>query len=57
MRASHALSIVLAAGSLTGAGALIAGGYYATDLAFEYSTGRSLNERLDDWVGEPLWDF
>jgi RHS repeat-associated protein len=55
--ASHLINGAMTAISFTGVGSVVAGLWFVADLGTQLVTGRSLSERLDELVGQPLADW
>ncbi len=57
IKASHVINGIMTGLSFTGVGSLISGAWFIADIGTQFFTGRSLSDRIDEAVGEPLVDW
>ena len=57
LQASNVINICLTIGSFTGVGALVAAGYFVSDLLVQAMTKQSINEHIDNFIGKPLLEW
>lgn len=57
VKASHVINGVMTGLSFTGVGSIISGLWFIADLGTQLVTGKSLSDRIDEAVGEPLLDW
>ena len=57
IKASHVINGLMTGLSFTGVGSIISGVWFIADMGTQFVTGKSLSDRLDEAVGEPLVDW
>ena len=57
VKASHIVNGFMTGLSFTGVGSVISGLWFVADLGTQLVTGKSLSDRIDEAVGEPLLDW
>ncbi|WEK33954.1 MAG: hypothetical protein P0Y53_15810 [Candidatus Pseudobacter hemicellulosilyticus] len=57
VKPSHVLNAAMTGLAFTGVGSVISGAWFVLDIGTQLFTGKSLSERLDEAVGEPLLDW
>ena len=57
IKASHIVNGIMTGLSFTGVGSIISGAWFIADIGTEFFTGKSLSDRIDEAVGEPLVDW
>jgi len=57
VKASHVINGTMTGLSFTYVGSIVSGLWFVADLGTQLFTGKSLSDRLDEAVGEPLLDW